>query len=142
MARITPAAELPTVWTVPDDLWHGFIVPILRNHDPEPRTGRPRIDQRRAWDGIIFILRSGCRWNRLPREFGNDSSVHRTYQRRVRRGLFRRLWSALVADARRLRLVKFAWQSVDRAMGKARFEGRRPARTPRIGPSRARTAAC
>ena len=47
MARITPAAELPTVWTVPDDLWHGFIVPILKEHDPEPRTGR--IDGYHCW---------------------------------------------------------------------------------------------
>ena len=142
MARISPAAELPTVWTAPDDLWHGFIVPILKKHDPEPRTGRPRIDQRRAFDGIIFILRSGCQWNRLPAEFGNDSSVHRTFQRWVRRKVFHKLWSALVAYARRLGLVDFDWQSADCAMGKARFRGVNPAPTPRIGPSRAPSAAC
>jgi len=106
MARITPAAELPTLWTVPDDLWRGFIVPILKKHDPEPPTGRPRIDQRRAFDGILFILRSGCQWNRLPREFGNDSSVHRTFQRWVRLGIFQKLWTALVSYGRRL-----AWSS-------------------------------
>ena len=142
MARISPAAELPTVWTVPDDLWHGFIVPILEEHDPEPPTGRPRIDQRRAFDGILFILRTGCQWNRLPTEFGNDSSVHRTFQRWVRRKVFQKLWSALAAYARRLGLVDFDWQSADCAMGKARFRGAPPARTPRIGPSRAPNAAC
>ena len=56
MARIEVAAELPTVWETPDDLWEQFIVPLLREHDPEPRTGRPRTDQRKALDGIIFIL--------------------------------------------------------------------------------------
>ena len=141
MARITPAAELPTVWTVPDDLWHGFIVPILKKHDPEPCTGRPRIDQRKAFDGIIFILRSGCQWNRLPREFGNDSSVHRTFQRWVRLGVFQKLWSALASYARRLGLVDFQWQSADCSMGKARCGGIMSAKTPRIGPSRARSAA-
>lgn len=141
MARISPAAELPTVWTVPDDLWHGFIVPILNKHDPEPPTGRPRIDQRRAFDGILFILRTGCQWNRLPAEFGNDSSVHRTFQRWVGLGVFQKLWSALVAYARRLGLVDFDWQSADCAMGKARFRGVNPARTPRIGPNRAPSAA-
>lgn len=141
MARITPAAELPTVWTVPDDLWHGFIVPILKKYDAEPHTGRPRINQRRAFDGIIFILRSGCQWNRLPTEFGNDSSVHRTFQRWVRLGIFQKLWTALVAYARRLGLVEFDWQSADCSMGKARFRGITSAKTPRIGPNRAPNAA-
>ncbi|MBY0307736.1 MAG: transposase, partial [Phycisphaerales bacterium] len=74
MARISPAAERPTIRTVPDDLWQGFIVPTLSKHDPKPRTGRPRIDQRRARDGVLFILRTGCQWNRLPAEFGNDTA--------------------------------------------------------------------
>jgi hypothetical protein len=53
MARLEPAARLPTIWTTPDDLWEHFILPLLREHDPEPRTGRPRIDQRKAFDGVI-----------------------------------------------------------------------------------------
>ena len=137
MARIEPVAELPTVWAVPDDLWDGFLLPILKRHDPEPRTGRPRIDQRRAFNGVIFILRSGCQWNRLPREFGDDASVHRTFQRWVRLGAFQRLWAAMVAYARRLGLVDWEWQSADCAMGKARFGGAPAARTPPTGPSRA-----
>lgn len=141
MARISPAAELHTVWTVPDDLWRGFLVPILKEHDPEPRTGRPRIDQRKAFDGIIFILRSGCQWNRLPREFGADSSVHRTFQRWVRLGVFQKLWAALVAYARRLGLVEFDWQSADCSMGKARQGGISSARIPRIAAKTARNAA-
>ena len=51
MARLSPAAELPTIWTTPDDLWQEFILPILRQHDPEPRTGRPRTDPRKALEG-------------------------------------------------------------------------------------------
>ncbi len=142
MARVTPAAELPTIWTVPDDLWDGFVLPILRTHDPEPRTGRPRIDQRRAFDGILFIMRTGCQWNALPEKYGNDSSVHRTFQRWVRLGVFQKLWTALAAYARRLGLVDFEWQSADCAMGKARFRGATRAATPRIAGNRAPNAAC
>lgn len=141
MAHLEPAAELPTIWTVPDDLWYEFIVPILKQHDPEPPTGRPRIDQRKAFDGILFILRSGCQWNRLPKQFGNDSSVHRTYQRWVALGVFQKLWAALARYARTLGLVDFGWQSADCATGKARFRGRQAERTPRIGPNRARNGA-
>ena len=142
MARLEPAAELPTIWKTPDDLWEQFIFPLLREHDPEPRTGRPRIDQRKALDGILFILRSGCQWNALPGEFGSDSSVHRTYQRWVSLGLFEKLWATLLDYARKLGLVDWDWQSSDTSMGKARFRGSIPARIPRIGPNPARNAAC
>lgn len=141
MARLEAAAELPTIWTTPDDLWDQFILPLLREHDPEPRTGRPRIDQRKALDGILFILRSGCQWNALPRQFGSDSSVHRTYQRWVGLGLFQKIWAALVEYARKLGLVDWDWQSSDTSSGKARFRGRTADPTRQIGPNRARNAA-
>jgi putative transposase len=142
MARLEPVGELPTIWTTPDDLWQEFILPLLREHDPEPRTGRPRIDQRKALDGIIYLNRTGCQWNALPAEFGNDSSVHRTYQRWVRLGLFEKLWAALVEYARRLGLVDWDWQSSDTSMGKARFRGPTAAPTPRIVRNPAPNAGC
>lgn len=142
MARISGAAELPTVWNVPDDLWQEFVVPLLNEHDPEPYTGRPRIDQRKALDGIIFIMRSGCQWNHLPEEFGNDSSVHRTFQRWVKVGLFKKLWAALVEYARGLGLVDFEWQSSDTSSGKARFRGAHRVRTLRTAANPAPSGAC
>jgi len=142
MARLSPAAELATIWTTPDDLWQEFILPILRKHDPEPHTGRPRTDQRKALDGIIFIMRSGCQWNMLPRQYGSDSAVHRTFQRWVSLGIFQRIWAALIAYARPLGLVDFEWQTSDTSMGKARFRGAHRVQTRQIGPNRARNAAC
>ena len=142
MARIEPAAELPTLWTVPDDLWDEFVLPLLRQHDPEPHMGRPRIDQRKALDGIIYVMRSGCQWNALPEEFGNDSSVHRTYQRWVKLGLFKKLWAALAQYGRKLGMTDFDWQTSDTSMGKARFGGIAPAPVPPIAPSPAPSAAC
>lgn len=143
MARRKPAAEpLPTIWRTPDDLWTHFVVPLLRVHDPEPRTGRPRIDQRNALDGIIFVLRTGCQWNALPKEFGDDASVHRTYQRWVGLNLFRRIWTQLVQAAEQLGGVDFTWQSCDGAMGKARKGGTKSARIPRTERRTAANAAC
>ena len=80
-AKHTPQEKpLPTIWRVPDELWEK-IEPILKEHDPPKSTDRSRIDQRAALDAIIFRLRTGCQWNRLPEEFPDDSSVHHTLQR-------------------------------------------------------------
>jgi putative transposase len=70
-------------------------------------------------------LRSGCQWNRLPREFPDDSSVHRTFQRWVRTGVFERIWAALVEHCAELGGVDWTWQAADSALGKARSGGLR-----------------
>ena len=48
--------------------------------DPPKSTGLKRVDSRRMLDGIVFRIRSGCQWNRLPRDLGDDSIIHRTFQ--------------------------------------------------------------
>ena len=113
---------LPTIWRVPDQLW-AKIEPILAQYDPPKRLGRKRIDQRRALDGIIYRLRSGVQWNQLPREFGDDSSIHRTFQRWVELGIFDHFWATLITDCQELGGVNWEWQAADAAMGKARLGG-------------------
>ena len=131
---------LPTIWEVSDELWE-MILPILDELDPPADTGRQRIDQREALNGIIFRLRSGCQWNQLPEQFGDDSSVHRTMQRWIKRGIFERLWAVLIENCNELGGVDWRWQSADGAMSKARFGGILSAQTPQIAANRARNAA-
>jgi putative transposase len=113
---------LPTIWRVPNELWNK-IEPILAQYDPPKRMGRKRIDQRRALNGIIYRLRSGVQWNELPKEFGDDSSVHRTFQRWVKLKVFDRIWAELVMECDELGGVNWEWQAADTAMGKARLGG-------------------
>lgn len=79
---------------VSDEAWEA-VQPILAKHDPPRRLGRKRIDQRRALDAIVYRLRSGCRWNNLPKEYPDDSSVHRTYQRWQRLGVLDKVLETL-----------------------------------------------
>jgi len=123
---------LPTIWEVSDELWT-LIEPILNQLDPPRATpGRGRIDQRAALDGIIYQMRSGCQWNALPEKFGDDSSIHRTFQRWVRKGVLEAIWATLVENCEELGGVDGQWQSADGAMGKARFGGILSVQTPRI----------
>ncbi len=114
--------SLPTIWHVPDELWEK-IEPILQEHDPPKRTGRPRADRRDVLDALIFRLRTGCQWNRMPKEFPDDSTVHRAFQRWVEFGVLDRIWAALVEECEELGGVDWEWQAADGAMGKARFGG-------------------
>jgi putative transposase len=115
-------ATLATIWEVPDELW-AIIAPILAEVDPPKPTGRPRVDARATLEAIIFRLRSGCQWNQLPERFPDDSSVHRTFQRWVRLGVFTRIWAVLVERCEELEGVDWQWQAADAALGKARLGG-------------------
>src|SRR5262249_46347076 len=35
------------------------------------KRGRPHADERRILDGILYVLRTGCRWNDVPRHYGS-----------------------------------------------------------------------
>ena len=74
-------------------------------------------------DGIIFPMRTGCPGNWLPRELGDDSAIHRTFQRWVELGILVRIWAVLVEECEELGGVDREWQAADCAMGKARWEG-------------------
>ncbi|MCC6497492.1 MAG: IS5 family transposase [Propionibacteriaceae bacterium] len=112
---------LPPIWECSDDLW-ALIEPILAEHDP-PKQGPPRIDQRGAFDAIIFRLRTGCQWNRLPWEYPDESSVHRTFQRWVKLGIFEKLWAVVQEQCEDLGGCDWEWQAADGWLGKARLGG-------------------
>src|SRR3954453_14783889 len=99
----------------PHRLWQR-IEPILREDAPPPpksHGGRPRIDLRAAFNGVIFRLRTGCQWNKLPKEYGEDSSVHRWFQRWCKNGVFEKIWAALVEECDDLGAVQWKWQAAD-----------------------------
>src|SRR5581483_821984 len=120
-----------TLWEIPDDLW-----PVLEDilHDYYPR---PRLGFRVVLTGIIYRLRSGVQWNKLPREFGSDATVHKWFQWFAEDGVFEHLWAVLVGACDELGGVSWEWQAADGVMGKARSGGTSSAPTRRTAASRA-----
>jgi transposase len=60
--------------------------------------GRPRADDRRCLNAILYVLITGCRWNDLPKEYGHDSTAWRRLNRWARDGTLLRLWRHLLRD--------------------------------------------
>ena len=113
---------LPTIWEVPDELWVRM-EPLILEVDPPKETGRPRVNPRNVVDAIIFRIRTGCQWNHVPRVYGDDATLHRTFQHWVEVGLFPKIWALLVEECDDLGLVDWEWQAADGMMGKARLGG-------------------
>src|SRR6476620_7453414 len=66
---------------VSDELW-AVIEPLLPPEPPKPKGGRPRVSDRAALTGIIFVLKRAISWETLPQEMGCSSGV--TCWRRLR----------------------------------------------------------
>jgi transposase/quinol monooxygenase YgiN len=63
---------------------------------PAPkREGRPRADDRQTLDGILYVLRTGCRWHDLPAEYGSAVTCWRRLARWEADGTWERVWRAL-----------------------------------------------
>src|SRR3712207_6470908 len=82
---------------VPDDLWEP-IEPFLPKEPSKPKGGRPRVPNRAALAGIVFVLRTGRPWRLLPKELGCGSGA--TCWRRLRdwqeAGVWQRLHETLL----------------------------------------------
>ena len=79
MARPFRAMSAPLV---PDTLWVA-IQPLLPEEPPKPKAGRPRVPDRAALTGVIFVLKSGIPWEMLSQELGCGTSSSRARTRAV-----------------------------------------------------------
>jgi transposase/heme-degrading monooxygenase HmoA len=87
--------ERATSTPLTDDQWRQ-IHPLL------PRTihsgaGRPRANDRRTLDGILYVLRNGCRWRDLPPRYGSPVTCWRRFTEWESSGVWERVWLALLA---------------------------------------------
>lgn len=75
-----------------DELW-SLIEPLLPEPGPKLVEGRPRIPDRQALCGILFVLHTGIQWEYLPQELGFGSGM--TCWRRLAAWNEAGVWEAL-----------------------------------------------
>ena len=126
---------------VTDELWE-VIEPLLPEEPPKPQGGRPRIDDRAALTGILFVLKSGIPWEMLPKEMGCGSGM--TCWRRLKEwheaGVWEELHRTLLDGLGKADQLDWERASLDSASVPAPGGAERPARIRRIRANRARSA--
>jgi putative transposase len=112
-----------------DAFWQQ-IEPLLPKYSLSSRGGRPRANLRQVMDGIFYVLRTGCQWKALPREFGSGSTVHRYFQEWTQQGVFVQAWRGMLKRYDQRRGIGWNWQSVDGSMTKAPLGGEKNRQKP------------
>ncbi len=58
--------------------------------------GRPRADDRKTLNGILYVLRTGCRWQDIPREYGSSTTCWRRLKQWEKDGTWERICRSLL----------------------------------------------
>ena len=97
-------------------LWE-LLEPLIPPPPPAKngRTGRPRVDDRAALEGILFVLHTGCRWRDLPPALGCGSG--HTAWRRLRQwqgaGVWEKLHRAVLEELSEQEILDWSRASID-----------------------------
>jgi len=113
-----------------DDRQWAAIEPLL----PKNQPGAPLEDDRRILSGVIHMLKVGCRWQDCPAIYGPPTTVYNRFNRWARRGLWQRLFQALVE------VSPGDLQAIDSTTAKAHRSAAGGKGGPRRRPSAARAA--
>lgn len=123
--------EKAASWDLYDELWEKMQLLL-----PKPKSrfrgrgrnrrnigGRPPVDPRQVMAGILYVLRTGCQWNAVPREFGSGRTLHRYFQKWTRARVFKKMWQAGLLEYDLVKGIAWTWQAADGAMTKAPLGG-------------------
>jgi transposase len=126
---------------VSEELWEA-IEPLLPSEPPKPKGGRPRVPNRAALAGIVFVLKSGVPWEMLPQEMGcgSGSTCWRRLEEWQEAGVWEKLHRVLLDRLGEADKIDWERASLDSASVPAKRGASEPARTRRIRANRARSA--
>ena len=102
----------PTIVKISDELWDR-ISTLFPTEKPNNTIGRPAIPFRKVMDGILYVLRTGCQWKMLPKEYSSGSTCHRRFQQWVRKDVFKNIWMVLLKEYDHNKGIRWTWQSID-----------------------------
>lgn len=120
---------------IPDELWIRIAPLLPRSPDRDPRRGgRPRVPDRSALNGILFVLNTGVQWQQLPSSLGYGSGS--TCWRRLRDWDAAGVWDAvhqlLLLDLDRHQQLKVSDLLVDGSKVRAKKGATEPGIIPLI----------
>ena len=104
--------NVSTIIKISDELWDN-ISDLLPDEKPKNTVGRPIIPFKKVLDGILYVLRTGCQWKMLPKEYGSGSTCHRRFQQWVQLDIFKRIWIRLLKEYDNKKGIGWIWQSLD-----------------------------
>ena len=61
------------------------------------KGGRPRADDKKTFEGILWILRTGAQWSEMPSKYGSYATCWRRLKAWEEDGTWERMWKRILA---------------------------------------------
>jgi len=94
-----------------------------RRNDKEykrrPGGGRKVLPKRQILEGIFYVLRTGCQWKAVPKEYGAGSIIHIYFQEWMVLDFFKKIWVKSLEEYDELEKIAWEWQNLYGCMVKA-----------------------
>jgi transposase len=74
------------------------IAPRLPRKPAHPKGGRPFQDDRACFEGIVYVLRNGIRWNSMPRCYPSSTTCNNRFNEWTRLGLWEEFWMIVLEE--------------------------------------------
>ena len=96
------------------------IAPLLPKPRKHRKGGRPWIENRRVLEGILWILRSGARWQDLPEKYPHPSTCWRRLSDWEERGVWLNIWRAFLSELNERQQLKWSDSFLDGSFAPAK----------------------
>ena len=103
---------------------------IVKQSLPSPAyTGRPRADDRKTVNGILYVLMSGCRWMDMPAKYGSHKTVWERHKKWSEKGIWKKIMDSLIDYGYQSGIIDINDLSIDSSTIAAKKGGKRLALT-------------
>jgi len=109
----------PQIYRVENSLWERLskLIPVPRG------SGRRTTKDKECFEGIIYVMRTGCQWKELPKEYPPKSTVHDALQRWRKSEVFINMWIEILIEYDDFIGLDWEWLSGDTSFAKAPLGG-------------------
>jgi transposase len=106
-----------------DDQWK-LLQPLLPEPRKNPKGGRPPTDNREVLEGILWILRTGARWQDLPERYPSPSTCWRRLRLWEDQGVWLDVWRKFLSMLDEKGVLDWEEAIIDGSFAPAKKEAR------------------
>jgi len=96
------------------------IAPLLPKPSQHRKGGRPWIANRRVLEGILWILRSGARWQDLPEKYPHPSTCWRRLRDWEEQGVWLKIWRTFLGELNERQQLQWSESFLDGSFAPAK----------------------
>lgn len=105
-----------------DAMW-ARIELLLPPKPAHPRGGRPFAPDKLCFEGIVYLLRNGIRWNDMPTCYPSSTTCWTRHALWTRLGLWSRVWAVVLDELDRAGMLDLTELTIDATFAEARKGG-------------------